>query len=91
MNRRDTLQAFEHSNALGVHEQLDAEVARWCVEILEKSPTALAIAKASFNADTESLRGVASLGLQAVRLYYGTDEAREGVAAFKPKRPPRFR
>lgn len=78
-------------NAVVAHDQLDAEIDRWCAELLEKSPTALAIVKRSLNADTESIRGIASLGLQAVSLYYGTDEAKEGVAAYKEKRPPRFR
>jgi 2-ketocyclohexanecarboxyl-CoA hydrolase len=78
-------------NAVVPHDQLDAEIDRWCGELLEKSPMALAIVKRSMNADTESIRGIASLGLQAVSLYYGTDEAKEGVAAYKEKRPPRFR
>jgi 2-ketocyclohexanecarboxyl-CoA hydrolase len=78
-------------NAVVAHDQLDAEIDRWCSELLEKSPMALAIVKRSMNADTESIRGIASLGLQAVSLYYGTDEAKEGVAAYKEKRPPRFR
>jgi 2-ketocyclohexanecarboxyl-CoA hydrolase len=78
-------------NAVVPHDQLDAEIDRWCAELLEKSPTALAIVKRSMNADTESIRGIASLGLQAVSLYYGTDEAKEGALAFKEKRPPRFR
>ena len=78
-------------NAVVPHDRLDAEVATWCKELLEKSPTALAIVKRSINADTESIRGIASLGLQAVSLYYGTDEAKEGVLAYKEKRPPRFR
>ena len=39
-------------NAVVPHDQLDAEVATWCDEILEKSPTAIAIAKRSFNMDT---------------------------------------
>ena len=78
-------------NVVVPHEKLDDEVAQWCKELLEKSPTALAIAKRSMNADTESIRGIASLGLQAVSLYYGTEEAREGVAAYKEKRAPRFR
>ncbi len=72
-------------------DQLDAEVASWCAEILERSPTALALAKASFNADTEHVRGIAHLGFHAVKLYYGTDEAKEGGAAFREKRKPRFR
>lgn len=70
---------------------LDAEVARWCAEILDLSPTALAIAKRSFNADTEHIRGIANIGFQAVSLYYGTDEAKEGGNAFREKRKPRFR
>ena len=35
------------------HAELHAEVDRWCEELLDRSPTALAIAKRSFNADTE--------------------------------------
>ena len=70
---------------------LDAEVARWCAEILDLSPTALAIAKRSFNADTEHIRGIANVAFQAVSLYYGTDEAKEGGNAFSEKRKPRFR
>jgi len=70
---------------------LDAEVARWCAEILDLSPTALAIAKRSFNADTEHIRGIANVAFQAVSLYYGTDEAKEGGNAFREKRKPRFR
>lgn len=72
-------------------EELDAEVNAWCQEILERSPTAIAIAKRSFNADSESIRGIASLGFQAVSLYYGTDEAKEGGNAFREKRKPEFR
>lgn len=71
--------------------ELDAEVDRWCDEILDRSPTAIAIAKASFNADTEAIRGQSHLGFQAVALYYATDEAKEASAAFREKRKPRFR
>jgi 2-ketocyclohexanecarboxyl-CoA hydrolase len=72
-------------------EQLDAEVARWCAELLERSPTALAIAKRSLNADSEHIRGNAAMGFQALALYYQTAEHREGVAAFREKRSPEFR
>jgi 2-ketocyclohexanecarboxyl-CoA hydrolase len=78
-------------NAVVPADALDAEVRRWCDELLERSPTALAIAKRSFNADTEHIRGIGSMGMQAVALYYETDEAHEGVRAFKEKRPPDFR
>lgn len=72
-------------------DQLDAEVAQWCAEIVERSPTAIDIAKRSFNADSESIRGIASLGFQALALYYATDESKEGGQAFREKRKPRFR
>jgi len=72
-------------------DELDAEVDRWCAEILERSPTAIAIAKRSFNAATESLRGISSMGMQALALFYDTDESREGVNAFMEKRKPEFR
>ena len=78
-------------NVVVPHEQLDAEVTKWGSEIVEKSPTAIAIAKRSFNASTDHIRGIGSLGLQALSLYYDTDESREGVRAFLEKRKPDFR
>jgi 2-ketocyclohexanecarboxyl-CoA hydrolase len=33
-------------------EELEAEVDRWCAEMMEKSPTSIAIAKRSFNMET---------------------------------------
>ena len=78
-------------NAVVPAAELDAEVARWCAEIMEKSPTAMAITKRSFNADTDHIRGIGGLGLQAVKLYYATQESQEGVRAFNEKRKPEFR
>lgn len=78
-------------NAVVPHEALDAEVAKWCAEILEKSPTAIAIAKRSFNADTDSIRGISGMGMQALAMYYATEESQEGVRAFNEKRKPDFR
>ena len=78
-------------NCVVPHDQLDAEVDKWCQEIVAKSPTALAIAKRSFNADSDHIRGIGGLGLQALALYYDTPESKEGVAAFLEKRPPQFR
>ena len=79
------------ANTVVSADELDAEVDRWCAEILERSPTAIAIAKRSFNAATENLRGISSMGMQALALYYDTDESREGVKAFMEKRKPEFR
>jgi len=78
-------------NAVVPHDELDAEVDRWCAELLERSPTAIALAKRSFNADTESIRGISSLGMAALSLYYDTDESKEGGVAFREKRKPDFR
>ncbi|MBI4966914.1 MAG: 2-ketocyclohexanecarboxyl-CoA hydrolase [Rhodospirillales bacterium] len=78
-------------NKVVPHDQLDAEVAAWCAELVERSPTAIALAKRSFNLDTESIRGISSFGMQALSLYYQTEESREGVNAFKEKRKPDFR
>jgi 2-ketocyclohexanecarboxyl-CoA hydrolase len=78
-------------NTVVPDDQLDAEVAKWCAEILERSPSAIAIAKRSFNADTESIRALSWMGMQTLSFYYDTEESREGVRAFMEKRKPEFR
>jgi 2-ketocyclohexanecarboxyl-CoA hydrolase len=78
-------------NAVVPDAELDAEVARWAAEIVEKSPTAIAIAKRSFNADSAGIIGIADMGMQALRMYYETEESKEGVRALKEKRKPEFR
>ena len=78
-------------NCVVPHDKLDEEVDKWCAEIKERSPTAIAIAKRSFNADTEHIRAIGALGFEAVALYYGTEESKEGGRAFREKRPPKFR
>ncbi len=83
-------ESFGLVNAVVADDALDGEVARWCAELLQRSPTALAIAKASFNADSESIRGISQMGFNAVALYYGTEEAREAGRAFREKRAPDF-
>lgn len=94
MCRRYTAQdalAMGLANAVVADDKLDMEVDLWCAELVLRSPTAIAIAKRSFNADSENIRGIGSLGMQALRLYYNTDESREGVQALNEKRTPDFR
>ncbi|WP_334174727.1 2-ketocyclohexanecarboxyl-CoA hydrolase [Pseudoxanthobacter sp.] len=94
LNRRYTAAealAMGLANAVVPHEELDAEVGRWVAELMDRSPTALALAKVSFNADSENIRGISALGMRALSLYYDTDESREGGVAFREKRKPDFR
>jgi naphthoate synthase len=70
--------------------ELRAETERWCRELLEKSPTALRLAKQSFNMDTEERAGVGEFASTALSLYYQTGEAQEGRNAFVEKRPVDF-
>jgi len=71
-------------------DQLEEEGVRWAREILEKSPLAIRLLKAAFNADTDGLAGLQQLGGDATLLYYLTDEAKEGRDAFLEKRKPDF-
>jgi naphthoate synthase len=70
--------------------ELRAETERWCQALLEKSPTALALAKQSFNIDSEQRAGVAQFAHTALNLYYQTAEAMEGRNAFVEKRAVDF-
>src|SRR4029434_10285936 len=52
--------AMVRVSAVAPAAELRAETERWCRELLEKSPTALKLAKQSFNADTEAIGGVSA-------------------------------
>lgn len=71
-------------------EELENETVQWCNEILDKSPTAIRMMKASFNAATDGLAGLQQFAGDATLMYYTTDEAKEGRDAFKEKRNPDF-
>lgn len=77
-------------NKVVPHEELDAAVTEWTDTLAQRSPTALALAKRSFNADSDNIRGISMLALNAVKLFYDTDESKEGVNAFSEKRAPDF-
>ena len=70
--------------------ELDEAVNAWTETLGQRSPTALALAKRSFNADSESIRGISMMALNAVKLFYDTEESKEGVRAFTERRTPDF-
>ncbi len=71
-------------------ERLEEETVAWCHRMLELSPFALRLLKASFNADEDGLAGIQQLAHDANLLFYGSEEAREGRDAYKEKRKPDF-
>ncbi len=71
-------------------EELEEETMRWCREMLELSPFALRLLKASFNATEDGLAGIQQLAHDANLLFYMSEEAQEGRDAYRDKRPPDF-
>jgi naphthoate synthase len=77
-------------NAVVPLEELEDETVRWCREMLTKSPFALRLLKASFNAAQDGYTGLQQLAHDANLLFYMTEEAQEGRDAYMQKRPPDF-
>jgi naphthoate synthase len=69
---------------------LEPETVAWAKEILEKSPLAIRLMKAAFNAAADGLAGQQQLAGDATLLFYMSEEAQEGRNAFNEKRPPDF-
>lgn len=77
-------------NAVVPLAELEVETVRWCREMLQHSPLALRMLKASMNAADDGLAGVQQLAGDATLLFYMTEEAQEGRDAYKEKRKPEF-
>ena len=90
--RYSALEALEMGlvNKVVPPQELEAETLQWCHDLLDKSPTALRMLKASFNADTDWVYGLQAIAHGATSLYYSTEEAKEGRNAFLEKRNPDF-
>ena len=71
-------------------EDLEVETVEWCREMLQLSPFALRLLKASFNATEDGLSGLQQLAHDANLLFYGSEEAQEGRNAYREKRKPDF-
>jgi len=69
---------------------LEQETVAWCRRMLELSPLALRMLKASFNAADDGLAGIQQLAGDATLLYYMSEEAQEGRDAYVQKRKPNF-
>jgi 2-ketocyclohexanecarboxyl-CoA hydrolase len=79
-------------NAVVPADQLDAEVDRWCEELLSASPTVLRVIKAAFVSDIEDMLGKGdSHRRMIVRPDFWATEQKEGTTAFAEKRKPDFR
>jgi naphthoate synthase len=71
-------------------EELEEAYVNWAKKILKKSPLAIRLLKASFNAELDGQTGIQELAGNATLLYYLSDEAKEGKNAFMEKREPDF-
>ena len=58
---------------------LEDETVRWCREMLDRSPFALRLLKASFHAHEDGYAGIQQLAHDANLLFYGSEEAQEGA------------
>ncbi|HUF85603.1 MAG TPA: enoyl-CoA hydratase-related protein, partial [Acidimicrobiia bacterium] len=61
-----------------------------CRRMLDHSPLALRMLKASLNAADDGLAGIQQLAGDATLLYYMSEEAQEGKQAYLEKRRPDF-
>src|SRR6202022_3850681 len=88
----DAQRAYEMGlvNTVVPLEELEEETVRWCDEMLQHSPLALRMIKASMNAADDGLAGIQQLAGDATLLYYQTEEAQEGRDAYVGKRRPDF-
>jgi naphthoate synthase len=77
-------------NAVVPLERLEIETVAWCKKMLQHSPLALRMLKASFNAADDGLAGIQQLAGDATLLYYMSEEAREGKQAYLEHRRPDF-
>ncbi len=70
--------------------QLEEEAVQWAREMLQHSPMALRMLKASLNAADDGLAGIQQLAGDATLLFYQTEEAQHGRDSFVRKEKPDF-
>lgn len=77
-------------NKVVPQDRLEDECVEWAETMMERSPLALRMMKAGFNAELDGQAGIQELAGDATMLYYTLDEAQEGARAFLEKRKPDF-
>jgi 1,4-dihydroxy-2-naphthoyl-CoA synthase len=80
-------------NAVVPAEELDAEVQRWCDDLLALSPTVLKLVKRSFDDSIQAMRDTHdSTDLLPIVNpgFFASGEQEEGTSAFMEKRRPNF-
>jgi len=71
-------------------DRLEEETVAWCRRMMQHSPLALRMLKASLNAADDGLAGIQQLAGDATLLFYLSEEAQEGRNAYVEKRKPEF-
>jgi naphthoate synthase len=72
-------------------DRLEEEGLQWAREIMQHSPLAIRLLKASMNADVDGQTGIQQLAGDATLLFYMTEEGQEGRDAYVQKRKPEFK
>lgn len=72
-------------------DRLEDEGVAWAQQILQHSPLAIRLLKASMNADVDGQTGLQQLAGDATLLFYMTEEGQEGRDAYMEKRRPNYR
>ena len=78
------------ASALVSEEALMDEATALAREMTAAPPLAFGLAKRMFNADVGSFDQFVDLELNAIAIAANTEDAKEGMTAFKEKRPPQF-
>lgn len=78
------------ANRLVAEDALEAEANAIAREAAEGSPLIFALTKQLFNADATNLDQFLDMELNAIAIGSNSEDALEGIAAFKQKRKPRF-
>ena len=71
-------------------ERLEAEVGKWCEELLSLSPGCLEILKAAFDQEMDGYKEPCAISAAMYPDWFDMPEGKEGGAAFVEKRPAKF-